>query len=104
MEEATDGNGEAGRGGGEFREVLEGQQKELMWQWTWSKVIRTEADWKRQQMEMGKLEEAVENSERCWRDGSSGGSSRRDIGCVSCCGGGGGSETETVKCVGRSRG
>ena len=69
-----------------------------------SKVIGTEADWKGQQMEMGKLEEAVENSERCWRDGSSGGSSRRDIGCVGCCGGGGGSETETAKFFGRSRG
>ena len=44
------------------------QQKELRLQWAWSKVIRTEADWKRQQMGMRKLAEAVGQSERCWRD------------------------------------
>ena len=61
-------NGEDGRGGGELREVLEGQEKELRRQWARGKVIRAVADWKRQQMGMRKLEEAVENSERCWRD------------------------------------
>ena len=60
-------NGEAGRGGGELREVLEGQQKELRRQWAWGKVIRTVADWKRQQMGMRKVAEAVETSGRWCR-------------------------------------
>ena len=46
---------------------MEMQQKELRLQWAWSKVIRAVADWKRQQMGMRKLAEAVGQSEKCWR-------------------------------------
>ena len=43
---------------------MEGQQKGLKWQWAWGKVVRAVADWKRQQMEMRKLDWAVEKSVR----------------------------------------
>ena len=43
---------------------MEGQQKGLKWQWAWGKVVRAVADWKRQQMEMRKLDWSVEKSVR----------------------------------------
>ena len=54
------------------REVMEGQQKELRQQWAWGEVIRTQTEWKRWQMEMRKLDWAVEKSERWWRCSSNG--------------------------------
>ena len=43
------------------------QQKELRQQSGWGRVIRTVADWKRQQMGMRKVAEAVEKSGRWCR-------------------------------------